>query len=97
GTISPRSDQYSLAIVYMELLTGQRPYNGKNARLLAQQHMNEAPDLRALPESDRPILNRALAKDPNKRFPNCLGFVRALYTATSARPEARHVDGLRPK
>ena len=26
------SDQYSLAIVYQELLTGQRPFNGKNAR-----------------------------------------------------------------
>ena len=84
GAISNRSDQYSLAIVYQELLTGQRPYNGKNARLLAQQHMNEAPELRSLPEHDRPIVARALAKDPAKRFPSCLAFVRALYNATTA-------------
>ncbi|MFQ3592238.1 MAG: tubulin-like doman-containing protein, partial [Gemmataceae bacterium] len=65
----------------MELLTGHRPFNGKNARMLAQQHMNEAPDLRALPEGERPVVARALEKDPTKRFPNCLSFVRALYAA----------------
>jgi serine/threonine protein kinase len=103
GTICGRSDQYSLAIVYQELLTGQRPFNGKNARMLAQQHMNEEPDLRALPEGERPIVGRALSKDPAKRFPNCLAFVRALYTARPlSRPETMHADGpivegMRPK
>jgi serine/threonine protein kinase len=81
--ISGRSDQYSLAIVYQELLTGQRPFTGKNARVLAQQHQTAAPDLRALPEADRAVVARALSKDPAKRFPNCLAFVRALYTAAT--------------
>src|SRR5947207_1834796 len=71
GEISDRSDQYSLAIVYQELLTGHRPFNGKNARQLANQHMNEPPDVRALPESERPIVGRALEKDPARRFPTC--------------------------
>src|SRR5262249_52005306 len=62
GKISNHSDQYSLAIVYHELLTGQRPYNGRTARALAQQHLNEEPELRALPEGERPVLARALAK-----------------------------------
>src|SRR5271167_3233060 len=87
--ISPFSDQYSLAIVYQELLTGQRPFTGKNARQLAMQHLHEEPELRALPEAERPIVARALSKDPEKRFPNCLSFVRALYTArVPARAEA---------
>jgi hypothetical protein len=81
GKISETSDQYSLAIVYQELLTGQRPFSGKNVRQLAQQHLQEEPELRMLPEAERPVVARALAKDPNKRFPNCLAFVRALYTA----------------
>jgi serine/threonine protein kinase len=84
GEISDRSDQYSLAIVYQELLTGHRPYNGKNARQLAHQHLNEAPDLRALPEGERAILSRALEKDPARRYPSCLAFVRALYQARSS-------------
>jgi serine/threonine protein kinase len=79
--ISPHSDQYSLAIVYQELLTGQRPFNGKNARMLAQQHLQEEPELRSLPEAERPVVSRALAKDPTKRFPNCMAFVRALYNS----------------
>lgn len=81
GKISNHSDQYSLAIVYQELLTGQRPFNGKNPRQLAQQHLNDEPELRALPEAERPVVARALAKDPAKRFPNCLAFLRALYMA----------------
>src|SRR5207253_83613 len=51
--ISKHSDQYSLAIVYVELLTGLRPFAGKNIRQLALQHMTEPPDLAMLPEADR--------------------------------------------
>jgi hypothetical protein len=83
GKISERSDQYSLAIVYMELLTGQRPFAGKNVRQLAQQHLKEEPDLRALPEAERPIVARCLAKDPAMRFPNCMAFLYALYKVRS--------------
>src|SRR5579864_7798445 len=79
GKIHQHSDQYSLAIVYQELLTSQRPFAGKNARALAQQHMHEEPELRSLPEAERPIVARALSKDPAKRFPSCLAFVRSLY------------------
>jgi hypothetical protein len=81
GKISQSSDQYSLAIVYQELLTGQRPFNGTNPRQLAQQHLQDDPELRPLPEAERPIVARALAKDPAKRFPTCLTFVRALFSA----------------
>ncbi len=79
--ISPHSDQYSLAIVYQELLTGQRPFTGKNVRQLAQQHLTGEPDLRPLPEGERAIVGRALSKDPDKRFPNCMALVAGLYRA----------------
>ncbi len=76
--ISKHSDQYSLAVVYVDLLTGHKPFNGKNIRQLAMQHMMEPPDLSAVPEPDRSILRRALSKNPDERFPNCTAFVRAL-------------------
>src|SRR5437764_1379118 len=54
GRVSPASDQYSLAVAYLELLTGALPFRGKNARRLAMQHCTEEPDLGGLPEADRP-------------------------------------------
>jgi serine/threonine protein kinase len=87
GKITGTSDQYSLAIVYQELLTGQRPFDGKNPRQLAQQHMMMPPELRWLPEAEREVVGRALAKDPAARFPSCLAFIRALYSLSTLRAE----------
>lgn len=78
--ISKHTDQYSLAVVYCELLTGIRPFSGKNIRQLALQHMTEAPDLSMLPEIDRPVVARALSKNPDERFPSCSAFIRSLAT-----------------
>jgi hypothetical protein len=60
------------------LLTGKRPFAGKNIRQLALQHMTEPPDLTMLPEADRPVVARALAKSPDDRWPGCAAFIRAL-------------------
>ncbi len=89
GIISRHSDQYSLAIVYQELLTGVRPFSGKNPRALALQHLKEQPDLSSLPDADRPIVARALAKDPRQRYPSCLAFMRALQTGSLEESPAR--------
>jgi serine/threonine protein kinase len=81
GRLSPRSDQYSLAVVYQELLTGTLPFQGKNVRQLLMQHTQAEPDLAAVPEAERPVVARALAKDPEARYPSCLDFVRAVRAA----------------
>jgi serine/threonine protein kinase len=87
GTVSRHSDQYSLAVVYQELLTGTLPFTGQNARQLLLQHTQAEPDLGPLPEADRPAVARALAKDPGARFPSCTDFVRALSgTGQAAAP-----------
>jgi serine/threonine protein kinase len=81
GRISRYSDQYSLAIVYQELLTGTFPIRGKSAMQLARQHLLAEPDLGPLPESEQPVVARALAKAPEERFPGCVAFVHALAAA----------------
>lgn len=81
GVVSSYCDQYSLAIVYQELLTGQRPFGGATIRQLLMQHLKEAPDLSALPPDDRDAIARALAKIPEDRFPSCSAMVQALRVA----------------
>jgi serine/threonine protein kinase len=80
GVIGAHADQYSLAIVYQELLTATLPFRAKNVRQMLMQHLQAEPDLRALPAGDRPLLARALAKDPARRFPSCSDFIHALTT-----------------
>jgi hypothetical protein len=84
---SPQSDQYSLAIVYQEMLTGVLPFPGRTAAQLANQHLRSQPQLAALAEIDRPAIARALAKNPAERFPSCRVFVKALVEA--AEPPAK--------
>jgi serine/threonine protein kinase len=86
GWVSRFSDQYSLAIVYQELLTGQRPFLGTNVRQLIMQHLQSPPNLSPLPPCDREAIDRALAKNPDSRFPKCLDLVRALQRSKSSAP-----------
>ncbi|HTU19254.1 MAG TPA: tubulin-like doman-containing protein [Gemmataceae bacterium] len=83
GWVSRFCDQYSLGIVYQELLTGQRPFNGNNIRQLILQHLQTAPNVAPLPPSDRPAIARALAKTPGDRFPTCRDLVEALKSGES--------------
>ena len=78
GWVSRHSDQYSLAIVYQEMLTGRRPFNGANTKQLILQHLTGTPDLSSLQDHDRDAVARALSKTPTDRFPTCTDFVKAL-------------------
>jgi serine/threonine protein kinase len=89
GWVSRFSDQYSLAIVYQELLTGQRPFSGMNVRQLILQHIQSPPNITPLPERDRPIVGRALSKTPEDRYPCCTDVVHALREATGSVPAPR--------
>jgi serine/threonine protein kinase len=88
GKLSRHCDQYSLAIVYQELLTGTLPFVGRNSRQLLMQHMQAEPNLDALSATDRPIIARALAKNPDHRYPSCEALVRALAGETMPPPSS---------
>jgi len=91
GYVTRYSDQYSLAIVYQELLTGQRPFNGANTKQLLLQHLRDAPDVSPLPIHDRHIIARGLSKTPHERWPSCAEMVKLLLHAPQS-AEANRVD-----
>lgn len=93
GVVSRYCDQYSLACVYQELLTGQRPFDGTSMQQLLMQHLQHPPNLAPSPIADRPALAKALAKKPDDRFPSCSAMVRAIAeglpeTVSTSRPRA---------
>jgi eukaryotic-like serine/threonine-protein kinase len=81
GKPNRHSDQYSLAIVYQEMLTGELPFDGMTAAHLAAQHLHMPPVLTALPKCDQPVIARALSKSPDERFPSCRAMIAALNEA----------------
>ena len=89
GIVSRFCDQYSLACVYQELLSGQRPFDGTSMSQLLLQHLQLPPDVKWSPACDRPILNRALAKKAEERWPSVTAFVRALWEAGDGPPPGR--------
>jgi hypothetical protein len=100
GRVSRHSDQYSLAIVYQEMLTGVRPFPGATVMQLAQQHLHGRPLLDPLPAADRPVMARALARAPDKRYPNCRTFVERLQGASPSSlaraADPAEVEGIPP-
>jgi eukaryotic-like serine/threonine-protein kinase len=79
GKPNQHSDQYSLAIVYQEMLTGRRPFEGRTAAQLAAQHLHSPPDLSALPLADQSVIGRALSKQPSRRFASCRELIKQLH------------------
>jgi predicted Ser/Thr protein kinase len=81
--VSPATDVYSLGVVLWELLAGDVPFAGENFVAVALRHVNEPPpSLRQLRPDVPPTLaaavERALAKDPARRYPSMAAFASEL-------------------
>jgi hypothetical protein len=85
-----RSDQYSLAVSYCHLRGGRLPFLASSADEWMHRHLHGVPDLAMLPEAERPVVAKALSKDPFARWASCREFVANLRAGRQpdAIPEA---------
>jgi Flp pilus assembly protein TadD len=82
-TVDGRADQFSLAVVAYQMMTGSTLFGPHTIATLTYKIVNEAPPPpstrnAALPRGVDSVLARALAKTPSERFTTCCEFVGAL-------------------
>ncbi len=83
GISLPASDQYGLAALAYDLLTGRPPYQGREERIMKLLHTTRQPKTPtelnpALPPAVNNVLLRGLAKKPEERFPAVSAFATSL-------------------
>jgi len=88
GPVDGRSDQYSLAVTAFELLTGQLPFQATTTEQLLDLHRFQMPprprDVNpGLPGPIEDVLLKALAKNPEDRYPSIEEFGEALRRAVA--------------
>ncbi len=90
GKPVPATDQYALAIMAYQLLTGQTPFQG-NMHQAMFQHFHELPKPpgginSSIPHSVDEIILHALAKNPEERFSSIVAFASAFAQAWQDEP-----------
>ena len=92
---TPATDVYSAGIVLYEMLAGRPPFTERSAVELALRHLRDrpAPLPTKTPRPLRQIVDRALAKDPAKRYLSGREMAEALALASRSAP-ARERDAL---
>src|SRR5579884_1867942 len=90
--VDGRADQFGLAVIAYEILTGEKPFAADYLPTLLYRIVREDPapprrlNSTLAPEVDA-VLAKALAKDPEQRFTSCIDFISGLEKACANRPQ----------
>ncbi|GCE20724.1 serine/threonine-protein kinase [Dictyobacter kobayashii] len=83
GKVRCESDQYALACMTYEMVTGKRPFEGEDLATLQQKHLHEAPVppsqlCKGLPQHIEQAILRGMEKKYTARFKDVATFVHAI-------------------
>lgn len=101
GEVGPQIDQYSLGIVFHEMLCGQRPFAGKGEALIMKILQEDPPAPRSVnpivpPDLDA-ICTKACAKNVADRYPSCLELAEDLRRWLDDEPVRARKPGTRER
>ncbi|HUQ19649.1 MAG TPA: protein kinase [Gemmatimonadaceae bacterium] len=98
AVVDGRSDQYSLACVLYEMLSGRKPFTGTSAQaVLSKRFTDPVPSIRsAFPAAAQEVetaIQKALAKEAGERFATTMEFARALVAPHLSTPDGSPLTG----
>jgi len=68
GRYGKEVDVYAAGVILYEILAGKVPFDGESTAEILMKHLTATPDLSPIPSDLRPLLTRALEKDPERRL-----------------------------
>jgi serine/threonine-protein kinase len=88
-TVDGRSDQFSLAVIAFEMLTGEKPYTGEHLTTVVYKIVAEEPPSPrrinpSLGGAIESVLRKGLNKKPDGRYETCQQFIADLESACNA-------------
>jgi len=90
--VDGRADQFSLAVIVYEIMTGEKPFVADHLPTLLYRIVSEEPaPISRLNPSLGPqletVVRKALSKSPDERYGECTEFIDALIRTCSAKPD----------
>ena len=81
-------DVYAMGVILYQMLTGKPPFDGQSTGEILMKHLTSRADTAGLPAPYRGVVERALAKEPAKRFASATDLWAAVDGAGPARDPA---------
>ncbi|TQM67692.1 serine/threonine protein kinase [Actinomadura hallensis] len=75
---TPATDLYAATCVFIECISGEKPFRGTTLEILKAEHTSAPTPLDLVPESLRPLVERGMAKNPADRIWDAHQFVNEL-------------------